>query len=646
MSNPLHHANFFSTSQSLCCIVGFEGSFRQVNQAALDALGYRLEEMLHFSFIELVHAEHRQRIEILLETLSEGEAPMTFNAPICCKDGSCRDFLWQATPSLMEFAFYAVGVDASVYKQDMQQETIATLREEQVILQEKYADLQLMYEELQSSVGGGDAAEHTRHYPAVVDLMQEGAALQGKNGKLHLLNAQRIQDMIGEPLGLSDFMMLWQTAIHKGENAPEPAIHVLRKNDHPIYLQCRARVLKDPKTQATQARLLVFQNMSKEISLSQQLHTLQDDMASITQTQKEGIINWDLRQGRLDYSASWKTMLGIAEQEHLGRNENAWFSRIHPNDYKQVSSEIKQFIKIQNGKLDLKYRMQHKDGSYRWIRNSGRLIPEGGSKAERLISVFLDVTEQQQVEQTLRSTQLQAEKEAFYHYLFAAQGEATLVFTQEEWRVIDINPVALQLYGYSREEWQDSNLDKIYADPAQCIADVQHATQQKYTQIPLSWHKRKNGTLFPAEIALGRFELRGQKLLYAAIRDVTERHMREQTLREERNQYGTIFHAAPLMILFVDRNQQVLRANRYAAKILNSRPDILEGQYLRQLKLAYDINDEKLDAEVLSTGQARLAQMKEIDTQRWQIHRLPYRDAAGNVMGIILFMMEVVVASH
>jgi len=640
MSNPLHHANFFATSQSLLCIVGFEGSFRQVNQATLNILGYELEEVLQLGFIELVHPEQRRRIETLLETLSESSATMTFSVSFRTKEGAYRDFIWQATPSLMEFAFYAVGIDATQCKQEIEQEAVTELKEEHVILQEKYADLQLMYEELQTRLGTNENAEQSQHYPAVLGTMQEGVALQGKNGKLHLLNPQRIQAILGEPLSLSDFMMLWQTATQTTKDPQAPAVHILRKqHNNLIHLQCFARILKDPKTQATQARLLIFQDVSKEVRLSRQLHLLQDDMATITHSQKEGVINWDLYQGRLDYSPSWKSMLGLAEHENLGRGENGWFSRIHPNDYKQVTNEIKQFIKAQNGKLDLKYRMQHKNGSYRWVHNNGRLIPESGGQIQRFISIFMDVTEQYQAEQTLQVTQQKAENAVFYHHLFAAQGEA-LVITQEDQRVLDINPVAVKLYGYTREEWKNYQLNKIYADPAQCIADVRQACKEKYTHISLSWHKRKNGTLFPVEINVGRCEVRGQKLLYALMRDITERHMYEQALREERNQYGTIFHTAPFMIIYVDRNQHILRANRYAARALNSRPDILEGQRLQQLKLSYELSDEALDKQVLTTGQAHLGHTKKIDGQPWYFNRLPYRDAAGNVIGLVLFIMN------
>lgn len=636
----LHHANFFATSQTVSCIVGFEGSFRQVNQATLDVLGYRLEEILHLSFAELVEDSEKKRIETLLEALSESDSAMTFTASFRCKDGIYREFLWQATPSLMEFAFYAVGIDVTTCKQNMEQVAVEELRESYVILQEKYADLQLMYEELQERLGGEQNAEQAQHYPTVIDTMREGVAIQGRNGKLNLLNPQRVQEILGETLGLSDFMTLWQVASRGEEQSREPAIHRLHKQDKSIHLQCSARVIKDPQTQSTQARLLVFHDVSREIHLAKQIHALQDDMATITHAQKEGVLNWELRQGRIDYSPSWKSMLGLAENENLGRNENAWFSRIHPNDYKQVSSEVKHFLKVQQGKLDLKYRMQHKDGSYRWVHNTGRLIPEG-AQAQRFIGVFMDITEQQQVQQSLQSTKIKAEKEAFYHHLFTAQGEAALVFSQEERRVIDINPLAVKLYGYAREDWKDGQLGKIYADPAQCIADAQLASKQQHTHIPLSWHKRKNGTVFPVEINIGHCELRRQKLFYATLRDITERHAREQVLREERNQYGTIFHASPFMILCVDRNGQILRANRQAAKILNSRPEMLESQSLRELKLAYDKTDEAFDQHVLSSGQAVLGKLKEIEAKRWQFNRLPYRDAAGNVIGLILFIIDV-----
>ncbi|GEM_PF-3481179 len=639
MPNSFQHAHFFSTCQSLFCVVGFEGSFRHVNQATLTILGYSIEEILALSFLELVHPGEQRRTNILLEALSESDSALTFSASIRTKAGDYRDFIWQATPALMEFAFYAVGIDATRCKQDMQQTSQEELREAHTILQERYADLQLMYEELQASVGGN--AGQYQYYPSVIDCRAEGAALQSKNGQLNVLNPQRVEAMLGEPLNLSDFMSLWQSTTQQLDPLA-PAHYVLRKPKRdPLYLQVRQRLLKNPQTQETLARLLVFQDISREVRLGQQLHKLQDDMATVTRSHAEGIISWDLLTNSLDYSASWKEMLGFNPDDSLGRSEETWFSRIHPQDYQAVINEIRKYIKLQQGVFDLKYRIQHKDGSYCWVQNNGRVLKEQNGRALRFISVFADITEQQKTQQTLHSAHQKAEKESLYHYLFNEQADACLIFAQDDRHIIDLNPVALKLYGYSREEWRDSGFEKVYADAAQCIADVRQTLKTQHTHIPLSWHKRKNGGLFPVEIGFGRCKIKGQKLLCASVRDISERHLREQALREERNQYGTIFHTAPFPILYLDRNSQVLRANRYSAQWLNSRPEMLEGQRLRDLKLDYESSDERLDEQVLKSGQAHLGERKSIGGKDWQLNRLPYRDTAGNVIGLILFIVHV-----
>ncbi len=636
------HANFFSTCQTLCCVVGFEGSFRQVNQATLDILGYSIEHMLQLSFLELVHPDEQSLIESQLNSLSNSDTPLTFACQIKDHQDQYHYFLWQATPSLMEFAFYAVGIDASMCKQDMEQDSLTTLQEEQVILQEKHADLQLMYEELHTQLGVQHDVEDYQYYSSVIECMTEGVVLQTKSGQLHGLNPHRIEALLGGAMGLSDFMGLWQSSVQATDNGESNTLHLQHKSQNDIiYLQVQHRLLKDPQTQGTQARLLIFQDVSQETRLAQQLNTLQNDVKAMSLSHSEGIVTWDISQNTLDYSDTWKEMLGLSLEKHLGHHEETWFSRIYPSEYQAVVAHIRQFLKQKTATLDIKYRMQHAEGSYRWIHNNASIIPNEKGRPQRFVIIFEDVTEQQHIQQSLRNTRIKAEKESLYHHLFNAQAEAALVFSQQNRHILDANPMVLKLYGYAREEWNEASFDRLYADPTQCMADIRKAYREPQAHIPVSWHKHKDGTLFPVEIMMGQCEVKGQKLVYAVMHDITKRHLHEQTLREERNQYGSIFHAAPFPILYVDRHQHIVRANRHAAHLFNARPEELQGCPMHDLKLAYDTDDAKLDIQVLSTGRAVLGHIKEINDKQWQFNRLPYRDKAGNIIGLLLFIIDV-----
>jgi diguanylate cyclase (GGDEF)-like protein len=56
-------------------------------------------------------------------------------------------------------------------------------------------------------------------------------------------------------------------------------------------------------------------------------------------------------------------------------------------------------------------------------------------------------------------------------------------------------------------------------------------TRTGVTTIPIRWHRKKDGTVFPVEIRASHFEWRGRRVHIAAIRDVTERQGAEEQLR-------------------------------------------------------------------------------------------------------------------
>jgi two-component sensor histidine kinase len=61
------------------------------------------------------------------------------------------------------------------------------------------------------------------------------------------------------------------------------------------------------------------------------------------------------------------------------------------------------------------------------------------------------------------------------------------------------------------------------------------ATQDRQEYIPLRYHKKKDGTVFPVEITANMFEYQGKKVYIIAIRDITERKNTEQQIKASLN---------------------------------------------------------------------------------------------------------------
>jgi len=125
---------------------------------------------------------------------------------------------------------------------------------------------------------------------------------------------------------------------------------------------------------------------------------------------------WDanLNTGETEYNARWAAMLGYTLDE-VEADADFSFNHLHPGDQSQVEAAIDALARGTKDEIDLEVRMRHKDGSWRWILDRGRVTAwnDDGSPA-RVVGTHLDITDRKETEQALRRNHsiLKAQQEA------------------------------------------------------------------------------------------------------------------------------------------------------------------------------------------------------------------------------------------
>ncbi len=163
------------------------------------------------------------------------------------------------------------------------------------------------------------------------------------------------------------------------------------------------------------------------------------------------------------------------------------------------------------------------DEQYRWINvNAVPLFRPGEDRPYQSFAVFEDITERKRVEDALR------ESEERYRQLFEMESDALFLIDNEEGKILDANLAAANLYGYSHEELlQMRNVD-LSAEPD----ETRRITRTGVSAVPLRYHRKKDGTVFPVEITATFLTLSGRPVHIPAIRDITRRVQIEDALRE------------------------------------------------------------------------------------------------------------------
>ncbi|HEY2012773.1 MAG TPA: EAL domain-containing protein [Bryobacteraceae bacterium] len=105
----------------------------------------------------------------------------------------------------------------------------------------------------------------------------------------------------------------------------------------------------------------------------------------------EGLWDWDLENGNVNFSARWKSMLGFGPAE-LSDSSREWFDRIHPEDLARVWAEISAHVEGRTQTLESVYRMLTKDGQYRWFEVRGGVSRDTAGRAIRVAGCQTDIT--------------------------------------------------------------------------------------------------------------------------------------------------------------------------------------------------------------------------------------------------------------
>jgi PAS domain S-box-containing protein len=124
------------------------------------------------------------------------------------------------------------------------------------------------------------------------------------------------------------------------------------------------------------------------------------------------------------------------------------------------------------------------------------------------------------------------ESEEKYRRLFFIETDAIVIFDAETLQFVDVNDAALRIYGYTRDELLNLERLDISAEPVKSIEWIQKILSGDVIWIPLDYHKKKDGTIFPVEISAGSFILKGHRVGFEAIKDITLRKHAEDELKK------------------------------------------------------------------------------------------------------------------
>ncbi len=118
-----------------------------------------------------------------------------------------------------------------------------------------------------------------------------------------------------------------------------------------------------------------------------------------------GIWDFNALKNKVFFSNPSKAIIGHENDTSFGNNINDWNDRVHPEDKEKYFQDFQDHINGLKPFYENKHRVKHKDGSYRWILDRGKIIEKNKSgEPIRFIGTHVDITSYAENEQKIQET--------------------------------------------------------------------------------------------------------------------------------------------------------------------------------------------------------------------------------------------------
>lgn len=228
--------------------------------------------------------------------------------------------------------------------------------------------------------------------------------------------------------------------------------------------------------------------------------------------------------------------------------------------------------------------------------------------------------------------------------LFEESGDALFLFDPVSEAMIDVNPMAQRLSGYSHSDLLRMKATYLFRSSApgslQRLRRAFLHTGLFHSQEDFLLRHAKDGVWLPVNLTVTRLHARPKTLGLITARDISERKKLEATLLHERHLLHSLLDNIPDRIYFKDTEGHFLRVNKAKAAIHGlTSPDELVNKSDADFFAAEFAQRALADEQrVMETGEPLISQEESFfdsqGRQQWvSTTKSPLRDPQGQIVG-------------
>ncbi len=323
---------------------------------------------------------------------------------------------------------------------------------------------------------------------------------------------------------------------------------LIHKNGTPIDIEFNASAIT---YEGQLASLVSIRDITERKQMQARLEQSEQKYRNLVENAHDGIIITQF--GNFKYiNCAFCNAIEYSEEELL---ESPFLSVVAEEDHQKMIEYHK--LRMAGDKHQMIYEAKGitKSGKVKYFEINTSYIEYNGHPATFII--LRDHTDHRMMEDILKAS------EKKYRRLFEAESDAIFLIDKETGKILDANPAATQIYGYSHEEFLGLRNIDISAEPDK----TRKATAEDHDFVPIRYHKKKNGDIFAVEISAGVTELDCRQVHIITARDITERLRMQNELSESEKKYRTLIEKS-LDGIVISQDGKMIMTNKAFADML------------------------------------------------------------------------------
>lgn len=260
-------------------------------------------------------------------------------------------------------------------------------------------------------------------------------------------------------------------------------------------------------------------DISEQMKAETALRQSQEYYSKLLTALPDLVIHADLKGVILDCNDAIQPMLGMTREVAIGKSIFQFLSE--KNYRRTVLSILRQ---IRHGYVSQEYHLTLDHGNVKYFEVNSNILKDQHGKPFAVVNVCRDITQRKQIEVALR------ESEASYRGLFNTTKESIYIIDNQG-RFIDVNAGAIEMYGYSQEEFSGKTLAYLSAlDKNVSLNLVERVVRTLTGELQQFefWGRRNNGEIFPQNVKMFKGQYFGQEVIIAFSEDISERKKAEE----------------------------------------------------------------------------------------------------------------------